>query len=298
MSTDCGRVMTHGDWWPADDRGFPSAAADTTFRPMNDFFKTLAKRIFSLRMQPTPLHRVLAWEHQLRNLAFDEVSRILYYQPMFEARCEKVGARVRLELCPDSKAPSISNVRIALGDGVRLSARTTFSGARNAPETPRISIGDDSYIGHRVVLRAGTEIAIGRNVLIATNGLITGDPGHPLDAEARRTRAAPLEDLGRIEIGDDVWLAYNVSVVGNVRIGEGAVVAANSVVTRDVPAFALVAGNPARVIRMLKGPEIVEIAAAGRNVVKGSTEPLFEEPAKREVVVATQVAEIGELPSP
>lgn len=223
------------------------------------FAKKIAKQIFGLRVPGNPLHRLLAMEFQLRTFAFYELRRILYYQPMFESLCAKVGQGVRMELCPDSKLPPIFNVDVELGDRVRLSARTTFSGARNAEKKPRIVIGDDSYVGHRVALRAGTEIIIGKHVLIASNALLSGDPGHPLDPIQRRTQAAPRETLGRIVIGDDAWLAYNVSVLGNVTIGEGAVVAAGSVVTKDVPAHALVAGNPARVIRMLKDTVVVQV---------------------------------------
>ena len=219
--------------------------------------KRLAKRLFALRIPANQLYRGLGYEYQARRLALDELQRILYFQPMFEARCRTVGEHFRLELCPDSKFPSVVNVDLKLGREVRMSARTSFSGARRAPERPVIEIGDHSYIGHRCTLRAGTGIQIGKHVLIATNALLSGDPGHPLDALERRTDAAPPQSLGRIVLGDDVWLAYNVTVVGNVTIGEGAVIAANTVVTRDVPPYALVAGNPGKVIRMLRPADTV-----------------------------------------
>ena len=57
------------------------------------------------------------------------------------------------------------------------------------------------------------------------------------------------EDRGGIEIGSDVWLGAQCTVVAGVRIGSGAVVAANCVVTKDVPPYAIVAGNPGRIVR-------------------------------------------------
>ena len=54
---------------------------------------------------------------------------------------------------------------------------------------------------------------------------------------------------GDIHIGSDVWIGANVTVMDNIRIGHGAVIAAGSVVTRDVPPYAIVGGNPARVLR-------------------------------------------------
>lgn len=243
----------------------------TAHMPHSTFAKKIAKRIFGLRVPGNPLHKLLAMEFQLRTFAFYELRRIFYYQPMFESLCARVGSGVRMELCPDSVLPPIFNVDVELGDRVRLSARTTFSGARNAEQKPRIVIGDDSYIGHRVAIRAGTEVIIGKHVLVASNALISGDPGHPMDPIERRTQPAPRETLSRIVIGDDVWLAYNVSILGNVTIGEGAIVAAGSVVTKDVPAHALVAGNPARVIKMLKD-DVIHIPDAPKKVMEKPTE--------------------------
>jgi acetyltransferase-like isoleucine patch superfamily enzyme len=60
----------------------------------------------------------------------------------------------------------------------------------------------------------------------------------------------PLTSKGPIIVGDDVWLGYGVIVLSGVKIGEGAVIGAGSVVTKDVPAGAVVAGVPARILRM------------------------------------------------
>ncbi|WP_373045044.1 acyltransferase [Vulgatibacter sp.] len=206
-------------------------------------------------MRPGGLHRALLVERSLRRQLVDELARALYWQPMFAAQCEQTGASFRLEICPDSKLPPVVHCRLRLGEGVRLSARTTFSGARNAPAPAPITIGDHTYVGHRVVIRAGLSLSIGKHCYFASNVFLSGDPGHPLDAAARRTEPAPREDLGTIEIGDDVWIAEGAAVLGNVRIGDGAVVAARAVVTKDVPPRALVAGAPAKVIRILDAPE-------------------------------------------
>jgi acetyltransferase-like isoleucine patch superfamily enzyme len=199
----------------------------------------------------TRLHQLLAWEYRLRTFGWDELWRVLYYQPMFESLCRQVGPGCRLELCPESKLPVVGNVALELGARVRLSGRSTLSGARNAEPKSVIRIGDDTYLGTRANLRAGLSIELGKHVLVAGNALISSDPGHPLDAERRRKEAAPLEDLGRIVIEDDVWLGYNVSVLGTVRIGQGAVIGSGAVVVKDVPAYSLVVGNPARVVRRL-----------------------------------------------
>lgn len=201
---------------------------------------------------PGALHRILAAERRARRQLSDEAWRALYYQPIFAALCEEIDGPFRLEICPDSQVPVVVNCRIHLGKGVRLSARTTFSGARNAPERPAIEIGAGTYVGHRVVLRAGTRLRIGERCHLASNVFVSGDPGHPLDPERRRTEAAPPEDLKRIDIGDDVWIAEGAAIVGEVAIGDGAIVAARSVVHKDVPPHSLVAGVPAKVVKRLE----------------------------------------------
>ena len=71
---------------------------------------------------------------------------------------------------------------------------------------------------------------------------------HPLDAETRRSG---LESARPIRIGDDVWIGGGAIVLPGVTIGDRSVIAAGSVVTRDVPPDTLVAGNPARPLRQL-----------------------------------------------
>lgn len=216
--------------------------------------RALAQRILSARIRPGSVHRALLGERALRRMAFSELSRMLYYQPLFELLCAEVGDGCRLELCPDAKLPAVDNCALALGDRVRLSARSTFQGARKAPRTPRIEIGSDTYLGHRVVLRAGLGIRLGRHVTIASNVILSSDPGHPLDPVARRTQPAPREDLRFIDVGDDVWIAEGATVLGGVTLGAGAVVGAHAVVTKDVPPLCVVAGNPARVVKQLGAP--------------------------------------------
>src|SRR5216683_1695138 len=116
------------------------------------------------------------------------------------------GRRLR-ELTPESKLPFVDNCALVLGARWRINARTAFQGARNAPGKARIEIGDDAYVGSRVVLRAGLGIRVGRHVTIAANVVLSSDPGHPLDPAARRTEAAPLEALSQMVVGDDVWIA-------------------------------------------------------------------------------------------
>lgn len=109
----------------------------------------------------------------------------------------------------------------------------------------RIFIGSHSFIGFGAELDVALEMRIGNHVLIAPGCFIT-DHGHAFRA------GTLIDEQGNVaravSIGDDAWIGAHAVVLPGVRIGEGAVVGAGAVVTRDVPARAIVAGVPARVI--------------------------------------------------
>ncbi len=108
-----------------------------------------------------------------------------------------------------------------------------------------ITVGENFYANHNCVMLDGGGITIGDNVLLAPNvGIYTA--GHPLDVERRN---AGLEYALPIVIGNNVWIGAGVSVLPGVTIGDNTVIGAGSVVTKDLPANVLAAGNPCRVLR-------------------------------------------------
>jgi len=111
-----------------------------------------------------------------------------------------------------------------------------------------ISIGAHCFVNYDAVLLDCAPITIGDNVSIGPRTqLVTAL--HPIDdVDARRQG---WESAAPITIGDNVWLAAGVTVCPGVAIGTDSVVGAGSVVTRDLPAGVLAAGNPCRVIRPL-----------------------------------------------
>ncbi len=114
-----------------------------------------------------------------------------------------------------------------------------------------ISIGAGTFINYGLVALDVAAITIGRDVQIGPNvQLLT--PTHPVDPALRR---AKFEAAEPIVIGDNVWLGGGALILPGVTIGENCVVGAGAVVTRDVPANVVVAGNPARILRHIDAPE-------------------------------------------
>ncbi len=111
-----------------------------------------------------------------------------------------------------------------------------------------IEVGDNFFANYNCVMLDCAKIRIGNNVFVAPNcGFYCA--GHPLEVEQRNQG---LEYALPITIGDDVWIGAGVSILPGVTIGEGTTIGAGSVVTHDIPAHVVAAGNPCRVIRKLK----------------------------------------------
>ena len=110
-----------------------------------------------------------------------------------------------------------------------------------------IEVGDRFFANYNCTILDVAKVSIGNNVLIAPNVSIY-TAGHPLHPEVRNTG---YEYGIPVTIGDNVWIGGNSIILPGVTIGSNSVVAAGSVVTKDVPEWTVVAGNPARVIRKI-----------------------------------------------
>lgn len=114
--------------------------------------------------------------------------------------------------------------------------------------------GDRCFVNFNFTCMDISPVHIGDGVMIGPNAALA-TPMHPLLPEERNMRLQEDGTLYNLEYGKPIrierncWLATNVVVCGGVTIGEGAVIGAGSVVTRDVPPYVLAAGNPCRVIR-------------------------------------------------
>jgi acetyltransferase-like isoleucine patch superfamily enzyme len=120
---------------------------------------------------------------------------------------------------------------VRLGDGAKL-----LVGPRAC-----VTIGDDTHFDGDSRVISAVAVSIGSGCAIAWDVLI-------MDTDFHRVDGRPSGDAA-VSIGDRVWIGAGAKILKGVSVGDGAIVAAGAIVTRDVPAGALVAGNPARVIR-------------------------------------------------
>ena len=116
---------------------------------------------------------------------------------------------------------------------------------------PELIIGDNCAIGDYAHITCVNRIVIGNGVLTGKNILITDNAHGKSDRFSLSVVPAKrkLVSAGQVVIEDNVWIGDKVSILPNVHIGEGSVVAANSVVTKNVPKFCIVAGVPATIIK-------------------------------------------------
>jgi len=127
------------------------------------------------------------------------------------------------------------------GKGFNICDAVTIVSPEKLALGDRVSIHEYSYFG------GGGEITIGNYVAIANNcSLIPSS--HNFESRDRYIKEQGGVDQP-IVIEDDVWLGSKVTVLGNVTIGRGAIIGAGSVVTKDVPAYAVAVGVPCRVLR-------------------------------------------------
>lgn len=112
-----------------------------------------------------------------------------------------------------------------------------------------IEVGNNLYINHNCTILDVCKVTIGDNVMIGPNTGIYA-AAHPIDVY---TRVRKGEEFGKpIKIGNNVWIGGNVCILPGVTIGDNTVIAAGSVVNRDIPANVMAAGNPCEVIKEIK----------------------------------------------
>jgi len=121
-----------------------------------------------------------------------------------------------------------------------------------------IKMGDCSHIGKNATCYFPQEVVIGKYCAIAEEVIFCGKMNYPWVANRNSVNSYPLGvqwggetnvgvNRGKIEIGNDVWIGYRATILDGVKIGDGAIVGLGALVAKDVPPYAVVVGNPARI---------------------------------------------------
>ena len=202
--------------------------------------------LFSL--ESIRLAREMPWK------ANNEIRRWLIWPLAWWAlRGVQVGPGWRCYGLPIIQRHRHSHIRIGQGMNLRSAPMSNPLGPNHPViiSTRRpgasLTIGDDfGMTGGSLV--CDERITIGSRVWVGANAVIADTDFHPLDAALRRVQPLAAK-TAPIAIADDVFMGMNALILKGVHIGEGAVIAAGSVVSRDVPPRTVAAGNPAQIIR-------------------------------------------------
>lgn len=153
----------------------------------------------------------------------------------------------------------ISLIEGASPNNILIGAHSRIHGNLSACANGIIQFGEYAKIGPGSIVRCVNKVVIGDLTAIATNCVISDNNSHPvnpLDREImRKTPSGSFErswqnsDNAPIIIGRNCWIGENVRICKGVSIGDGAVIAADSVVTKDVPSNSIAAGNPAKIVK-------------------------------------------------
>jgi acetyltransferase-like isoleucine patch superfamily enzyme len=117
-----------------------------------------------------------------------------------------------------------------------------------APGDARVRIGSGCFLNLGVMVAAMELVEIGDHCMFA-NGCFVSDAQHRFDDPSRPVTWQGFSTKGPTRIGDNVWCGVHVVIAGGVTVGERCVIGANSVVTKDLPAYSIAVGSPARVLR-------------------------------------------------
>ncbi len=116
-----------------------------------------------------------------------------------------------------------------------------------------VEIGEKTVMGQECTISAYRRVRIGEQCVIADRAMFI-DFDHGVVEVERPIRVQGIY-MRDVEVGSNVWIGYGACILRGVRVGDNSIVGTNSVVTKDVPANAVVAGIPARIIRMREAPE-------------------------------------------
>jgi len=168
---------------------------------------------------------------------------VVIYKPFFNSLGSKTIIYTPLKI--------VNTKRIDIGSNVTIEKYSTLYSVGEYNKkiyNGKIKIGNNVYINNNCNITSSNNINIKDNVVIAFN-VSFFDFNHDYTNITIPVKFSKLDVLGEIIISENCWIGMNVSIVGNVHLGMHCIVGANSVVTKSFPAYSVIVGNPARVIK-------------------------------------------------
>ena len=169
------------------------------------------------------------------------------YNPFLFLGNKNIGKKVFIgkhTLITHKKYLHIGN-NVRLGNNFEMRSFPEFAGQVYAPQ---VIIEDDCYLGDHLKILCNDTVSICKNSLIASNVLITTE-NHGMDIASQASYGKQPLTHASVKIEEHCWIGEKVIILPGVVIGEWSVVAAGAVVTKSVPPYTIVAGNPARPIK-------------------------------------------------
>lgn len=179
---------------------------------------------------------------------------------LINRQIEKKRQRYNIDKsCRISKGFSIHCLQNSSLSDIVIGKNVKLAGSLVSEYNGKITMGDYSQIGNGSIIRSVENVYIGELTAISTNVVIADNNSHPVNPFDREImRKTPDFSYERswihsahapVLIERNCWIGENSRICKGVHIGEGAIIAANAVVTKDVPAFCIAAGNPARIVK-------------------------------------------------
>ncbi|HEU4707247.1 MAG TPA: acyltransferase [Solirubrobacterales bacterium] len=181
----------------------------------------------------TPRYARLLWRYLWRRLLTPAGWRWRSDGPLFLGR--------RLELHVERRGEVRFGRFVWIGDGTKIRCHEGL-----------VEIGEKTVMGQECTISAYQRVRIGEQCVIADRAMFI-DFDHGVVEVERPIRLQGIYKRD-VEVGNNVWIGYGACVLRGVRVGDNSVIGTNAVVTKDVPANAVVAGIPARIVRMREAP--------------------------------------------
>jgi acetyltransferase-like isoleucine patch superfamily enzyme len=205
----------------------------------------------AVRLPPPPLHggpltllRFMAANGMLGSQYLRLLLRLAYLKLRHRSRLQTDGLCF---ICPGVKLEIGPRARLRIGRWAWIG-----HGCKIRVHEGEVSIGAKTVIGQECTISAYQDVSIGRECIIADRVMLIDFDHGAVEVE----RPIRLQGIYKrdVKVGHNVWIGYGACVLRGVSVGDNAIVGTSSVLTRDVAANAVVAGAPARLIRMREAP--------------------------------------------